>query len=301
MTAKVILNPYAARWKSGTQRLEVETALANAGINYELVETSAPRDGIGLASRAYQDGFEPIIAAGGDGTINEVLNGILLAAGDAAQLPAFGVLPLGTANDVVDNLNLPKDLNAMAAAIASGVARKLDVCQVNESYFLNNAGLGLEPYVTTMQERLTKVSGIVRYLLATLIAISHNPQWRMKLTWEGGHYKGKVSLVSIGNMQRTGGIFYMTPHAVPTDGQLTFAFGYIPTRLKILSLLPKTMKAGEGNYVEHPAIREVHSPWLQVEVDPPTPAHADGELFTRGGNKFEYRVHEKRLPLLTGI
>ena len=298
MSAKVILNPYAARWQAESRRADIEDALKSADIDYELALTDAPEHGIALAAEAVQAGFDPIIAAGGDGSISEVVNGMLQAAG-ADPLPKLGILPLGTANDVIDNLEMSKDLSEAVATIAAGKYRMLDLCEVNGRYFINNAGIGLEPYVTSIQQRMTYVKGIVRYLLATLSAIARNPQWEMELEWEGGSYKGPTTLVSIGNFPRTGGIFFTVPHADGFDGQLTFVFGYLPTRLGILSVLPKTMKAEEGNYVEHPAVHEHNSPWLKVKVDPGSPAHADGELFSESVRELNYRVHPARLPLLT--
>jgi len=275
--------------------------LNNSGLDYEIAVTEAAEHGIALADEAVQAGFDPIIAAGGDGSISEVVNGMLKAAGNNGPLPKLGILPLGTANDVIDNLEMPKELDAAAAIIAAGQHRMLDLCEVNGRYFINNAGIGLEPYVTTIQQRITYLKGIARYLLATLTAIAHNLKWTMQLEWEGGSYEGPTTLVSIGNFPRTGGIFFTVPHADGFDGQLTFVYGYLPTRLGILRVLPKTMKAGDGNYVEHPAVHEHNSTWLKVKVTPGSPAHADGELFTESVQELHFRIHPARLPLLTTV
>jgi diacylglycerol kinase (ATP) len=298
MTAKVILNPYAARWQAKARQAEIESALSKAGIDYEMVATKAAEHGIRLAAEAVKAGFDPIIAAGGDGSIGEVVNGMMQAAGEGTP-PKLGILPLGTANDLIDNLGMPKELDAAAAVIAEGETRMMDLGEVNGRYFVNNAGIGLEPYVTTLQQRMTYVKGIVRYLLATLTAIGHNPQWEMELEWDGGSYQGPTTLVSIGNFPRTGGIFFTVPHADGFDEKLTFVHGYLATRLGILKVLPKTMKADEGNYVEHAAVHEHHTSWLKVKVKPGSPAHADGELFTKDIEELNYRIHPARLPILT--
>ncbi|MQC26699.1 MAG: diacylglycerol kinase family lipid kinase [Chloroflexi bacterium] len=298
MTAKVILNPYAARWKAGKQREAIEAALQDAGVAFELVSTETRGHGTALAAEAVRLGFDPIISAGGDGSLNEVLNGILQGA-KGGKLPVFGLIPLGTANDLVDNLGMPRGIYEAVAIIAEGRTRAIDLCEVNGQFFLNNAGIGLEPTITLIQQNMTWAKGIAHYLLATLTAIGRNPHWQMQLAWEGGDYEGPVTLVSIGNLPRTGGIFYTVPDADAFDGQLSFVYGYIPNRAGILKVLPKIMKAGEGNYVEHPAVHQEHSPWLTVRVTPNSPAHADGELFTHAGNEFNYRVHPRGLHLLT--
>ena len=108
MTAKVILNPYAGRWNAAQKQSEAEAALTNAGIDYELVLTKYPEHGFDLATQAVRDGYSPIISAGGDGSVNEVVNGIIREMHSLGlnTLPPLGILPLGSVNDLVVNLGL---------------------------------------------------------------------------------------------------------------------------------------------------------------------------------------------------
>ena len=297
MAMKVILNPYAGRWLAQARKDELEAELTRAGVDFELEVTEGPGHGLEIASQAVKQGFNPIIAAGGDGTYSEVVNGIAAANGNNGSV-VFGVIPLGSANDLVDNLKLPKDMPAAVQVLTDGHTRRMDLCMVNDRYFDNNAAIGLEPYITLIQQRIKRLKGSFRYLTATLIGVMDRPQWEMSLEWEGGQYSGPVTLVTVGNSPRTGGIFYMTPHADPFDGLLTFVHGYMPTRRKILSLLPRTMKPGEGSYVENPSIHEISSPWLKVKSKQPTPAHADGEIFSAQIYELEYRVFPQSLPIL---
>ncbi|UCD99732.1 MAG: diacylglycerol kinase family lipid kinase [Chloroflexota bacterium] len=297
MTVKVILNPYAGRWLALERKEQLESTLKEAKIDYELVVTNGPGHGIDLAKQAVEQGFNPVIAAGGDGTYSEVINGIVAANNNDGSVE-FGVIPLGSANDLAENLNLPKEIPAAVGVIVGGYTRKMDLCQVNDRYFGNNAAIGLEPYITLIQQRIKRLKGSFRYLTATLLGVKDKPRWDMSLEWEGGSYEGPVTLVTVGNSPRTGGIFYMTPHADPFDGLLTFVYGFMPTRRRILSLLPRTMKPGEGSYVEHPQIHEVNTPWLKVSSIQPTPAHADGEVFAEQIHDLSYRVFPGCLPIL---
>jgi diacylglycerol kinase (ATP) len=305
VTAKVILNPYAGRWTGQKRRQELENALQNAGIEYELVVTDYPGHGTELAASAVQDGYHPIISAGGDGSLSEVVNGILQGSKilfNEDQVP-LGMLPLGSANDFAISLGLPKDFTGAAQTIARGNTRRIDIGHViygaekQERYFANNSAIGLEPCVTLVQQGIKRLRGVFRYLVAALIAISRNPQWIMELEWEGGSYSGMVNLVTVGNNPLTGG-FYMTPHANPFDGLLTFVYGSIPSRLQILAILPRAMKPGKGSYVEHPAVHEIHSPWLRIHTNTPTPLHADGEIQSETIQDLEYRILPACLPLL---
>jgi diacylglycerol kinase (ATP) len=297
MTAKVILNPYAGRWGALEQKGNVESSLQAVGVEFDLEVTNGPEHGILLAEQAVKQGFNPIIAAGGDGTYNEIINGIAKANDNDGSI-VFGILPLGSANDLAYNLHLPEDLSSAAQVIANGQTQMMDICRVNDRFFDNNAAIGLEPCVTLIQQRYKKLKGIIRYIVAALKAILENPQWEMDLEWEGGNYSGLITLVTVGNSPRTGGVFFMTPHANAFDGLLTFVHAYMPTRIKILSLLPRTMRPGEGSYVEHPAIHEINSPWLRVRSVQPTPAHADGEIFSEKIHDLEYQVIPNCLPIL---
>ena len=298
MTAKIILNPYANRWNALKQQPEAEDALKAAGIDYDLVVSEKPGHGIELAAAAAKEGYEQVIAAGGDSTYNEVINGLVQAAGEGKVTSSFGILPMGTANDLADNLGIPKDLSSAARILADGYTRPIDVCQVNERYFINNSGIGLETTVTVIQMGMKRVQGILRYLLATLVAIKRNPGWHMDLEWDDGEYHGPVKLVSVGNNPRTGGIFYTVPNADPFDGKLSFVYGSIETRGKILRLLPRIMQAGDGNYTNHPDVHEIHSTWLKIHSEPSTPAHTDGEVFDFSIQDLEYKVHPGRIPFL---
>jgi diacylglycerol kinase (ATP) len=299
MTAKVILNPYAARWKAQERLPEAESALQAAGIEYEISVSSQPGNGVELAAEAVRQGYDPIIAAGGDSTYNEIVNGMMTAfEGEDPIKPSFGILPMGTANDLADNLRIPKDLETAAKIICAGNTRQLDVCQVNDRFFVNNSALGMETTVTVIQMGMTRVHGIFRYILATLIAIARNPQWHMKIEWDDGEYHGPVTLVSVGNNPRTGGVFYTVPHADPFDGKLSFMYGSVPTRWKVIRALPMLFKPAAGNITELPAVHEVHTTWLRIHTEPGTPAHTDGEVFDLDIQDLEYRIHAGKLPML---
>lgn len=299
MTAKVILNPYSNRWKAKTRWPEAEAALKAAGLDFELVISERPGHIIELAEQAARQGFSPIIAAGGDGTIGEVVNGLAHAAkSEKDLLGPLGILPLGTANDLTYNLSLPTDLQSAAQIIKTGNTQRMDIGKVNDLYFANNSATGLEPYVTTKQIRITWISGILRYLVAAVWAIMDRPKWVANIKWDDGEYIGPVSLVTIGNGSRSGGVFYMIPHADPFDGKLTFVYGYRSTRLAMLTTLPRAMKPDAGSYVEMDGIFEQKATWIKIHLETPSPAHTDGELFSDAIQDLEYCIYPGRLQIL---
>ena len=309
MTAKIILNPYAGRWKGLQKRGEVEEAMKSLGMDFDLVMTESPHHGTDLAYQAVKNGFSPIISAGGDGSYSEVMNGIVLAAQESQTEPApLGLLPLGTANDLMVNLHLPTDILGASKVIAAGQIRRIDLGEViawdisgknqKKRYFANNSAIGLEPNVTLIQQRISWLRGSIRYLLATLIGVAKNPQWKIHLEWNSGDYTGPVTLVTVGNNPLTGGVFYMAPHADPYDGILDCVYGFIPSRIQILQVLPRTMKSGAGNYVDHPSVHEIKVSWVKIHTDPPTPLHADGEIQFESTQDIEYHILPDYLPIL---
>lgn len=299
MKIKILLNPYSNRWNSQKRWTEAESALRAADVDFDLSISEHADHLVDLAADAVRAGFSTLIVAGGDGSIGEVVNGAALGWDEKSPFPiTMGILPLGTANDLGDNIGIPRDFSAVAQMIKKGKTRQIDLGKCNERYFLNNSAAGLEPYVTIKQETIKWISGIPRYLVAAVQAIMERPSWNVKMQWDDGSYEGPLSLVSIGNGKRTGGVFFMTPHADPFDGQLTFTYGYRSTRLKMFQALPAAMKPGAGNYVEMEGIHEMNCTHLKFKLDKPSPAHTDGELFDQWITDFEYKIFPAAVPML---
>jgi diacylglycerol kinase (ATP) len=299
MVAKVILNPYANRWRSQGRWLEAEAALNAAGVEFELVVSQYKGQVVELAEEAACDGFSPIIAVGGDGTVGETVNGLArVAKSEDALLGPIGIIPTGSANDFAFNANMSADLKVAAQVIAAGKTCPIDLGVLNGQLFINNSAAGLEPYVTTKHERIQWIKGATRYLVATLWAIMDGPKWTGTVKWDGGKYTGPLTFVTIGNGRRTGGFFYMTPHADLTDGQLTLAYGYRGTRISIFQALPRSFKEDKGSYVELDGMYEVNTTEVSIHLDQPSPAHTDGVLFSEYIQDFDYSIQPGRLQLL---
>jgi diacylglycerol kinase (ATP) len=300
MTARVILNPYSNRWSSKARWADAEAALKAAGVDFALDVSEYKGHIIELAKKAALDGFSPIIAAGGDGTVGEAANGLMQAAGSDAKREAvgpLGIMPTGSANDIVYSLGLPTDFNEAARVIAAGKTKLMDLGKVNGKYFVNNSAAGLEPYVTIKHEKITWIRGLLRYLVAAVQGVMDKPEWSGEIKWDGGEYSGLLSLISIGNGRRTGG-FFMTPHADMFDGKLTLVYGYRATRLELFQALPRAFKEGAGSYVEMEGMVELNATKISIKLNKPSPAHSDGELFPEWVQNFEYEILPQRLKIL---
>lgn len=298
MTAKVILNPYSNRWNSQKRWPDAEAALKAAGLEFDLVVSKAKGQIVELAEQAAREGCSPIIVAGGDGSIGDAANGLARAAASKTELLGpLGIMPLGSANDLVYSLGLPTDLKEAAQVIARGNVRPMDMGILNGRCFVNNSAAGLEPYTTIKHEKIHLIKGMARYLVAAVQAVMDKPEWQGVIEWDGGRYEGPLSLVTIGNGRRSGG-FFMTPHADPFDGKLTLAYGYRGTRLGMFQALPRALKEGEGSYVEMEGMHELHVTRVSIHLDKPSPAHTDGELLPQWLQHFEYEIQPKRINMI---
>jgi diacylglycerol kinase (ATP) len=298
MTARVILNPYSNRWNSQKRWPEAEAALKAAGVQFDLVVSADKGQIVELAEQAARAGCLPVIVAGGDGSIGDAANGLARAASSNSDpLGPLGIMPLGSANDLVYALGLPTDLSEAARVIARGNTRLMDMGLLNGRCFVNNSAAGLEPYTTIKQQKIHAIKGVGRYLVAAVQAILDKPEWHGVIEWDGGKYEGPLSLVTVGNGRRSGG-FFMSPHADPFDGKLTLAFGYRGTRLGMLQALPRALKEDQGSYVEMEGMYELHVTRISLHLDKPSPAHTDGELLPQWVQDFEYEIQAQRIKMI---
>lgn len=295
MTATVILNPYANRWKCGQQVDMVETGLQRASIKYRLHVSSQRGHAIALARAATERGDMPLISVGGDGTLNEVVNGMFQAAAPCPD-PAgpVGTVPLGTCNDLATMLGIPAGIDASIALIKAGRTLSIDVGQANRCYFVNNAAVGLETEVALENDRMTRISGVFRYLVAAAVTIMKRPTWHADLSWDEGHYSGSLTLVSVGNSKRTGGVFYMTPNALPDDGKLDFIYAPALSRLQMFRLLPQTLK---GTHIAQPIIHEHRTTRLKIRTNPVTAIQTDGEISAAETTDINFTVIPEALRI----
>jgi len=300
LSLKVLLNPYSNRWNARRRWPEAESALKSAGVEFELAVSERAGHLRELAAQAVDSGFSTLVVAGGDGSVGEVINGAARNWDSKRQFPVkIGILPLGSANDLADTIGIPRELGLAAKVIAGGRVRRTDLGKCNQRYFLNNSAAGLEPYVTVKQEKITWIKGVPRYLVAAIQGIMDKPEWGAEINWDGGSYSGPLSLISVGNGPRTGGIFFMAPHADPFDGKLTFTYGYRRTRLGLFLALPRAMKPGPGSFVEMEGMHEVNCTRLTIRLDRLSPVHTDGELFDQWAQELEYGIIPAAVPVLT--
>ncbi|RMH02426.1 MAG: diacylglycerol kinase family lipid kinase [Chloroflexi bacterium] len=294
MKVKVILNPYANRWGAKERMGEVEAALKEAALSYDLAVTDGPGHGLRLAETAVSEGYDVVVAAGGDGTVGEVANGLLRASGDGPTVP-LGVLPIGSANDFAVMTGIPRRVSEAVRIIAAGHTRQIDAGLVNGRYFINNSACAMEPMVTLESMKIHRISGTLRYMVALVRALARLKAWQMQIVWDEGQYTGPVYLVSICNAGRSGG-FMMAPQAEVGDGKLDFVFAPEVPRRTVLAILLRLLR---GTHIHHPQVEYGRITHLSLRSQPGTPVHADGEIIGESLTHLEYRILPGKVTLIT--
>ncbi len=300
MRVKVILNPYANRWGAQARQTAVTVACRSAGLDFDVHVTQRPGEGLEVAQTAVSEGYQGVIAAGGDGTISEIANGLLMAAPDDEATIPLGIFPIGSANDFAKMLDFPLDMEAAARFMATGKTRQIDVGRIvvdgRVRYFDNNSALAMEPMVTLEHIKITRISGEMRYLVALLRSIVKLKAWQMRITWDGGAYEGPTFLLSVCNGPRTGG-FMMSPGAEFNDGLLNYVLAPEVSKGTFLGLLLRLMR---GTHLEHPKVMSGATQRLEIRSQPGTPIHSDGEILSEAAETITYEVLPGKLTLLGG-
>jgi len=285
----VIFNPNAGRGTAARHESEVRAALDASGLSYAFVRT----EGVGHAERlaataAERDAYTTIMAAGGDGTINEVVNGI------ARTGTALAVLPLGTGNVWVRELRLPLRPRDAAIALSMGHTLQLDLGLAEQRYFLLMAGVGFDAVVTrAVDPQLKRRLGMLAYIVQALRAARDVRGTRARLTLDGRVVKGRVLMVVIGNSRLYGGVLEITHHANLTDGLLDIAVikgqDVRSAPLHLLSILLR-------RYHLNPDMAYYRAREVRIESAIPLGVHVDGDPL--GTTPMTFRVAPAALRAL---
>lgn len=281
----VILNP-AARSTRAARRL---AALEQLSPPPELHLTRRPGDAEKLAEELAREGRPLIVAAGGDGTVNEVLQGLCRASPPPRPAPILGVLPLGTMNVFSLELDLPgNDLAGCWARIAGGETREIDLWQANELYFIQLAGVGLDAEIirqTTWEAK--KKLGPLSYVLSALRVLRGKPPI-LQVTVPGENAR-VGSLVLVGNGRHYGGPFRLFEEADPADGLLDVLVFHQVGPWELLQLARRVVTHGYSPSEDFEFFRAAE---FEVTATARAPMELDGEL--RGETPVRFR-HAGRL------
>ncbi|TWW13695.1 diacylglycerol kinase [Dellaglioa algida] len=242
--ARIIYNPTSGREALKSDLVSILDIIENAGYETSAYATTAKKHSArDEATRAAQLGFDLVIAAGGDGTINEVANGIA----GLKHRPKLGVIPAGTTNDYARALKIPRDDPVAAAkVIAKGNTVKMDVGQAGEKYFINIAGGGLLTELTyDVPSQFKSLFGYLAYLAKGAEMLPRMKPIEMNLEYDGGSFKGKASMFLLALTNSVGGFEQIVPDASLDDGKFTLLVVKASNIAEMLYLMALVLNGGK--------------------------------------------------------
>jgi YegS/Rv2252/BmrU family lipid kinase len=278
---KVIVNPAAGAYSTRRKWPRISQWLNKVGLLFDHVFTEGVGHAIELAGSAVSDGYRRIVAVGGDGTVNEVVNGVL-ASGSSEV--AIGVISTGTGGDFIRSIGIPRDYNTACSCLTGqrrvqidiGVVEYQSQGQTVQRFFVNAAGVGFDASVVAATERFPKyLGGTVPYLAGLLGCLFSYQNKPVELRFEDVVESRRVLAVVVANGCYFGGGMHVAPLAKIDDGLLDVVTINDIGKFELLKELPRVYK---GTHLSHPKISLSRTKRITVESPETVLVHADGEL-----------------------
>jgi diacylglycerol kinase (ATP) len=280
---KLIVNPNAdlgRAWRTASDLRPIVEKHGGADWSGTVYPTHATE----LACQAAQEGYELVVAAGGDGTVHEVVNGLMQVPEE--QRPRLGIVPLGSGNDFAYAVGInPEPFQALHQAL-HGQPHRVDVFKIRDGngrqeYCDNTLGIGFDATVTIRSRRVPVVHGFLVYLVAVLqtILLNHEPA-RLQVRTDRESWDRLMLMLVLCNGGREGGGFAMSPKAKPDDGWLQYTGVDRVSRLMMLRLLPEFIR---GTHERFKPVCTGQFRTMELESDRPLYIHTDGEIFAGFG------------------
>jgi YegS/Rv2252/BmrU family lipid kinase len=276
-----LVNPASANGSTGKRWPEIAHRAAAAGLRGEAFLSREPGEITRLASDAAKNGAGLVVAVGGDGTVNEAVNGLMAAEGTDVEL---GIIPRGTGTDLVRTLGIPSDLDAAVEIARSGHPRTIDAGRMayrgwageeRTSWFANVASAGMSGAVAQRANSTSKaLGGKISFLWATLAVFARWRNSEVSVEVDGERREGLMLDVIVANCQYLGGGMHMCPEAQPDDGLFDVLLIGDITKRDLMATLPKVYR---GTHLPHPKAEALRGRTVSVHAPTPLPVELDGE------------------------
>ena len=292
----LIFNPMADRGRSGQQASDLRAMVDEMG-GADWQGTEYPAHATEIAAQAALQGYQTIVALGGDGTVHEIVNGLMKI--EAAHRPRLGIVPMGSGNDFAGGAGIQMNQQEAMRRVFTGTPKPVDVARIQDGtgrteYFDNTLGIGFDAAINIRSRSIQSLQGFMMYLTATLLTIARDfAAPHMKVTYDGGTLDEPLMMITVGNGPREGGGFMTTPDSKVDDGLLDFVYIRPVSKVRMLQLVPKVMN---GTHVKEKEVRIAQTTKLVVDADRALPIHADGELFA----PYEADVRHVEITLVPG-
>jgi len=270
---------------------EVETRLRERELEYEIRMTEGPGHAIEIARESLRAGRRFLVAVGGDGTIHEVVNGMIENDKPLIEEPVLGVVAAGTGSDFIKTFGLPASPSVAVSHLDGDTSFPIDIGKVTYSedgqevtrYFPNIAEVGIGADVVERAQRLPRWLGPTVYLTAFWLVMRKHKAAQVRVDLVDRAYEGPANNIVVANCQFFGGGMKIAPKAAPTDGLLDVQVEHARKR-EAIAIMPKVFK---GEHLPHPDIEEFKRARCSVTSDRPLLIEADGEVLGHTPARFE--------------
>lgn len=300
---KIILNPTAGHGNGLKALPHIERLLNHHQVKYDLVRTDRPGHGIELTRQAVKDGYDVIVAAGGDGTVNEVINGLMQCKLEGLPIPPMGVLCVGRGNDFSGSMGIPTELEAGFQSLLAGQRRSIDIGKVaggkypQGRYFGSCVGVGFDAITTIEVAKLPRWGGYLSFLVGVFKTVFlYNKAPLARIEFNGTVITQRSLLISIMNGRRLGGGFIMAPDSVPDDGLLDLCIAEQMSSFEVIKMIPHFTR---GDQATQPTIKTGRAVKISVIAQDGTlPAQTDGEIICVDGSRLDVEIMPRQLEII---
>jgi diacylglycerol kinase (ATP) len=279
---KLILNPTANHGRSVREAADLRLLMVKHNTDWN--GTEYPGHAIEIARQAGEQGYDLVVALGGDGTVHEVINGLMQVPKETR--PALGIVPLGSGNDFAHILGIPANSGEALLSAVNGQPHPLDigsVCDENDrlEYFNNTIGMGFDSVVNMYTRKITFIHGFPMYFFALMRTIFRNfDPIDLHVETDQETWDLRSLMLALGNGPREGGGFIITPDAKLDDGLLNYVTIKKISRLMMLRLVPEFMKGTHGRFKQ---VRMGTCRRMIVTSQQRLYIHCDGEIYAGFG------------------
>ncbi len=301
----VIVNPNAGRKKGEKDWLEIARLLTEAGLEFTCVFTDAPNHAVKLARKYIDAGFRKILVVGGDGTLNEVINGVFRQHRFAPDEILIGMISVGTGNDWGRTFNIPAGYKDAIDVIVKENTFRQDIGKViykskdktHSRYFINMAGLGFDALVAkkTNLQKASGKGGPLSYLINLLTSLIVHKSTDTKLIIDGKPVNEDIFSMSVAICQYNGGGMKQAPDAVPDDGLFDIT---LITKVTRMTVLRNVTKLYDGSFVKLSQVKQFRGQVVQVESNPKLFLETDGESL--GHTPITFEIMPRCITIITG-
>jgi diacylglycerol kinase (ATP) len=270
--ARIIYNPTSGREAIRKNLPDVLEILENAGYETSAHATTGEGDAIEAARLAVERRYDLVVAAGGDGTISEVVNGMA----EQEYRPKLGIIPVGTTNDFARALHIPRDIVAAAEIIAKGDRIPIDIGRMNEKYFINIGGGGsLTELTYDVPSKLKTVLGQLAYYLKGIEMLPSLKATNMSIEYDGKLFEGEAMLFLVGLTNSIGGFEKLAPNSSINDGMFSLL---ILTKTNLADFIRIASLALRGEHINDSKVIYTKANRIKVYSDEKVLLNLDGEF-----------------------